>query len=220
MSDAGPGWLSSPTAFPPDGLTSSPQPPVAPASDRHGLLRRATAPLHARAEALADALGARTRQAGYRRFLRAMYRFHRAAESALARQRADGAPAAWDAAGARLIAADLDALGEPLPPAAPALDGDGPGRGLGIRYVIEGSSLGARVLLPAVRALAMPEAGATRFLAAHAADAGRWRRFQALLRDADLDTTQERLLAIGAVDAFGSVVHSLEEERREAMRHG
>lgn len=184
-------------------------------------LREATGPQHLRAEAVAGMLGATSTVPGYRRFLRAMHGFHRAVEAGLA---ASGDPcvlAQWPpAANAALIGADLAAMGEVPPPGLAALDADGPGATLGVLYVVEGSSVGARMLLPAVRAIGDGAAVATRFLQAHAGDATRWRRYQALLCDTPLDADQEQALDASARAAFAAVVRHLEKERDEAARHG
>jgi heme oxygenase len=72
------------------------------------------------------------------------------------------------------IAADLSALGEPMPPPAPAPAIDGVGALLGTAYVLEGSRLGGQVLVERVGG-GLP----VEFLGS--ADAGVWARLVAAL---------------------------------------
>ncbi|MBS7457057.1 biliverdin-producing heme oxygenase [Coralloluteibacterium stylophorae] len=187
---------------------------------RHARLRAQTQAPHERAEALADALGATTTLDGYRAFLRAMHRFHRRAEAGLDRAEAERLLPGWaPQRRASLIAADLRALGDADDDAPlPALAIDGAGAALGLLYVVEGSALGARMLLPQVRALGAPADRATSFLERHAAAPERWRAFLSRLDAAALDATQEHALTASARGAFAAVIEHLQEqqERRDA----
>ena len=100
------------------------------------------------------------------------------------------------------LAEDLRALGlEPLPPPPVAAESDAI-RLLGRAYVMEGATLGGRVLLERVEARfdARPGAGAT-YLAGYAADTGRmWKGFVAAL-DAAALTDGERESCVDAARA-------------------
>lgn len=129
---------------------------------RH-LLRQGTAGLHRAVEEAVGLPDSVTSREDYTDLLTRLHRFHVAMEDRLARPRWSSA---WSEVGIRLdehersplLARDLGRLGAPvtsqttrdLP--APALpDPVRFGAALGCLYVLEGSSLGGRVLAPAVR---------------------------------------------------------------------
>lgn len=152
-------------------------------------LREATTEAHARLDArIGSAFETRK---GYVAFLQGMHRFLDAAAVAV-----DGGAAF--AEGRQALAADLNALGaEPPPRRSGARCATG---ALGWRYVVAGSSLGARVLL--VRAQALGWAGTdggARYLAAQAAST-EWRCLLAAL-DASTGDAADAAIA-GARDAF------------------
>ena len=141
-------------------------------SPAHARLREATRDDHARVDGcfphgLHDA-------EAYRRYLRGMH----ALLDALA-----GADAELAAAFARhraLLEADLADVGarpSAAPPAAPRIDGLA--ARTGARYVIEGSAMGARLLLRQAAALGFDREYGARFLAYHAGQADAdWDRFR------------------------------------------
>ena len=94
--------------------------------------------------------------------------------------------------------------GTTLPPetATPASDR---AHALGCLYVIEGSSLGARVLLRQVRRLGHDAQSGARFLHAHAdgESGSRWPRFLALLESAGSDPAMTAPACDAAVETFG-----------------
>ena len=150
-------------------------------------LRDATADAHACLDAC---VGNAFADAGaYAAFLRGMQRFVAAAA------RATGDDAARD--GEAALAQDLaDLDGAPLPAAAAArVDASS---ATGWRYVLAGSSLGARVLLPRAGALGFDASFGARYLAAQAGG-DRWRAFLAGLDAAPVEA--ESALA-GARAAF------------------
>lgn len=154
----------------------------------HARLRTHTAAAHAALDArFTGGLGDARRYAVY---LLGMHRLVSAFEAATP----DTVTVACDRG--RLLRADLDALAlPPLPPARLAFDSEVDW--LGGLYVIEGSALGARVLL---RDLQARHASATTFLRAHADEPARWRATLAWLESrapGDLPA-----MAVGATRTF------------------
>lgn len=183
------------------------------AAGRHARLREATQGRHARAEALAEALGAWTTQRGYLGFLRAMYRFHRGVDLGLATCAA-GAPGGWKPRRhSEALARDLEALGEAPAPAPVSLRMTDAAQVLGVLYVVEGSSLGARMLRPRVEALGPPAAGAMRFLAEHGDEPALWQDFRALLDTVALEPLREHRVPEAACAAFDAVIDCLRAEK-------
>lgn len=131
-------------------------------SPAHAHLRAHTAQAHAALDArFADGFGDRARYAVY---LLGMHRLVAAFEAAGPPQAEPRLPP---------LSADLEALGlGPLPPATIAFAGDA--ERLGGQYVIDGSTLGARVLLRQVQAAGLAP-GARRFLTQHTQAPARWR---------------------------------------------
>ncbi|MFD3443561.1 biliverdin-producing heme oxygenase [Microbacteriaceae bacterium 4G12] len=120
-------------------------------------LRRETASLHAQVEAATGLPGSVRDRGQYVALLQRLHGFHSAVESRLGQ--ADWAEH-WDRLGidlashgrAGLLAQDLDALGAPAPRPAEHLRGiDSFPCALGCLYVTEGSSLGGRIIGPAIR---------------------------------------------------------------------
>lgn len=170
-------------------------------------LREATAVAHARVDArVGDAFDD---AAAYATFLQAMHRFVRNARGVLA-----DAPdlAACEAA----LADDLDVLGRAsLAPEGDACDTRDDAR-LGWRYVIAGSSLGARVLLKRAQALGFDEARGARYLALHArGDA--WASLVGTLDALRLPAAAEQAAFAGANAAFECVERCLDAAHREAV---
>ena len=126
-------------------------------------LRVGTADLHAAVERAVDLPASVASRQDYVGLLRRFYDFHSAVE---ARWASPAWAGSWVGVGieldqhrrAHLLAADLVELGELTPKARavrmPALATWG--QGLGSLYVLEGSSLGGRILGPAVRAVLGP----------------------------------------------------------------
>ena len=175
---------------------TAPVPPATPAraGASHAWLRAATADLHAQVDGLfPDGIdSAQT----YRRYLLGMHRFTADCEVATGH---GPRASSW-------LAADLAALGvPPMPTRRPrrALLDDA--RRLGWEYVLAGSSLGARVLLPAVARLGLDDMRGAAFLAHHAAGED-WSRLQPRLAALDEGDARRRAsVASGARDAFAHV---------------
>lgn len=162
-----------------------------PTQSRRFLLREATAKAHAALEAR---VGALTSRGAYEAYLLGLHAFRAPVEPLLAAALPGFTP---DLIAAEL-AADLRDLGlRPIAP-EPAPDVATPARALGALYVLEGSALGARVLLPQVATLGFDADHGARHLALQAKGAG-WREFVARLDAADLDDAD---VIAGADDAF------------------
>ena len=165
-------------------------------------LRSATAEAHARVDArvgdFADA-------AAYAAFLQAMHRFVRSACHVL------GDPPDLLACQAALEADLVDVGRLPLPgePDAPATRDDAR---LGWRYVLAGSSLGARLLVRRVALLGFDATRGARYLARHA-DGGAWPSLLASLDGLHLDETAQRAACDAANAAFAQVERALDHAR-------
>lgn len=165
-------------------------------------LRTATAAAHARVDAR---VGDFADVAAYAAFLQAMHRFVRSARRVL------GDPADLVACQAALDA-DLADLGcTPLPG-----DGNAPASRddarLGWRYVLAGSSLGARLLVRRVAALGFDGSHGARYLALHAGGDA-WPSLLASLDGLHLDETAQRAACDGANAAFAQVERALDDAR-------
>lgn len=166
-------------------------------------LRDATAAAHARVDArVGDAFDD---VAGYAIFLRAMHRFVANARHVLGD--ADDLVACEAA-----LLADIGVVGGiPFagehPPATTRDDAR-----LGWRYVIAGSSLGARVLLRRVEVLGFDARHGARYLALHArGDA--WRTLLDTLDALRLTAVEEHAACDGANEAFACVERCLDDAR-------
>lgn len=156
-------------------------------------LRTHTAPLHTELDRMVG--GFETREQ-YLPYLRHTYRFRHMVEPAVL-----GA-AFWPV---RPIAAeaarDLADLGAPLPVCpviAPLTD---PSETLGALYVLEGSSVGARLLYRRAQALGLTETFGARHLAEQASQPQRWPEFLNLLNDGSAHLERDRIFA-GAEQMF------------------
>jgi heme oxygenase len=136
-----------------------------PISARHARLREATRDAHAVLDGHVG--GWFESRDGYLAYLTRMHRFHARLDAAVAGIGPLARPDFGIAARADRLAADLAALGAPVPafdrasgPALPPV-GDAAAQ-LGVLYVLAGSTLGARVLARTVAALGLADgAGAT-----------------------------------------------------------
>lgn len=173
-------------------------------------LRAATQEAHARVDALAGEWRSR---GDYAVYLRAMHHFLGAA---LAH---DGD----DALRARRAAIEADLAYCGVVPVAgeaarvPAPTSTHPGRTLGWRYVVAGSTLGARVLLRRAHAAGHACGRGACFLEAHAACDG-WSRFLAELDAAPPRGAQLDHACAAAAQAFATVEAAFARARREDIR--
>lgn len=139
-------------------------------------------------------MGALTSRAAYGAYLQGLHAFRAGVEPQVADALAGFAPDLI----AEHLAADLRDLGLAAIAPEPAPDVSTPARALGVLYVLEGSALGARVLVPQVRTLGFDAGCGARHLAVQAKGVG-WRDFVTRLDAADLDDA--RMIA-GANEAF------------------
>lgn len=161
----------------------------------HALLRARTASVHAVLDArFATGLHGPGRYAAY---LLGMHRTIAAFEAAPVPS--DAADAPIRGSRAALLQADLDALGlQALEPASVAFATDA--EWFGGWYVVEGSALGAAMMLRDMRERMPPHDMPLRFLQAHARPGGRWRNVLAqVLSRPDTDAPS---LCTGAVRMF------------------
>ena len=165
------------------------------AGERRWVLRERTAEAHAAVDA---AIGGFTDRASYERYLQQIYAFRMPIERALDTLHWPSRLGGWRAkAIGHLIEADLADLGLPIPPVEAsdlALDGDGL---LGVLYVLEGSSLGSRLLYKRAETLGFSANYGARHLA-HASGPESWRDFLGVLEtqhELDLDEATAASLA-------------------------
>ena len=164
-------------------------------------LRSHTADQH---QKLDDAVGAFDTSEGYARFVRQSHRFRAATENAMPRS------VDWTVIPlAGLLANDLDDLGEAAEeqvqfPVAPA----DPNYWLGVAYVLEGSALGARLLVRRAEALGFSGRHGARHLAKQAETGSRWRDFQAQLDAAPVAAHQAMLAGAAAAFDFALSIYA------------
>lgn len=153
---------------------------------RRFALKRATDAAHARVEGIITSAGMFASLDGYRRYLSATLAVRTRYENLLD---ASGAAAVWPAWPGRrvahLVAQDLDDLRGAHPAIAEKADRLlNPAELLGALYVLEGSSLGARVLSRSVHVFGASAVHGARHLHAQAGDAAIWRDFLSVLDSA------------------------------------
>lgn len=171
-------------------------------------LRRSTHAAHERLEARLDVVARLCDPAGRRWLMGRFWGLHAGAERALAPVL--GEMDGLDYAGRRksaILARDLADLGvEPegvgvqLPPMSR-------GEALGVLYVLEGSTLGGRVIAREMMAAGQPTTGLSFFDAYGAATGARWRAFTAVL-EAEIERGRPGLqddVVRGAITGFGVV---------------
>jgi heme oxygenase len=179
-------------------------------SSIHAELRGATRALHDRIEAVVGLPERVTTVAEYRVVLERFWGFHAPLEAALAERDWRG----FDFERRRRAheaAADLAALGERDLEGLPLWEGYRPGseaEAFGVLYVLEGSTLGGRVIRRGLDArLGAQVAGATRFFDGRGRTGAKlWREFLTTL-DVRVRTTEERAAAVhGAQAAFQAMI--------------
>jgi heme oxygenase len=162
-----------------------------------------TAEPHAACEAAIEASGSFSSRAAYAEFLARLHRFQSAAERMLSR----GADELWPwTARADLIARDLDSLGAPAsqrPPSVGHVEAPDAAALFGIGYVVEGSSLGARLLVRRCAALGLGRDSGAAYFATLADDRTTWPAYLAALEHASLDAEEEMRMGQYAREAFG-----------------
>jgi heme oxygenase len=165
-------------------------------------LRVHTSDLHQRLDAQ---VGSFSTPSQYCRFVEQSVHFRRLAEPACA----DFPP--WQSMS--LIGdmqSDLDDLVSLVPPSQPVpIEIADPAAKLGALYVLEGSSLGARLLIGRANALGFTQDFGARHLARQSGDRERWRSFVDVL---DASTFQPAAVLVGAILMFEAALAIYSEE--------
>lgn len=185
-------------------------------SARRQTLRAGTDDLH---RLLDDQLGDLTRPRDYHRYLSGTWAFRRALEPVLTAALSDAGqswrllPLAAD------LQADLHDLDHPLPALPPVPELTHPASHAGALYVLEGSSLGARLISARVSVFGFGATHAARHLALQTADKTRFRTFMDWLETAPFDpwTSTE---AARAIFRMALCAHGLCDESGLADRSG
>lgn len=178
------------------------------AADARHTLKSGTAAAH---RALEDVVGPLKGRGDYVAYVRGLHAFRAPLEAAL--DQAAFAPWAPTTL-AETLAEDLSHIGAaPLAP-EPAPSGlDDRGAALGALYVLEGSTLGARLLLVQVQALGLDAQGGAKHLWRQAAALENWRAFLPLLSGADA-RDMARVTA-GANAAFAAAERAMIRARND-----
>ena len=171
-------------------------------------LREQTREAHARTEAVSGLAKPNLDRATYGKALLAFWSAHQTVDRWLA-----GADTALPRDESRLVRLreDLKHLGR-SPADAPAAEFDAPPPGrpaaLGVQYVIEGSALGGRAMLPRLEALGLSaEKGASFFAGLKADPLARWREIVKHL-DVSMSHTETRQAGDAAVATFACFQHA------------
>jgi heme oxygenase len=153
------------------------------AANRRFALKAATDVAHARVEAIIQSAGLLDSLSGYRRFLAATWVLRQQHETQLDAAGAAGLWPLWPSRRISMLAArDMADLGIAAPEQPAQLHAAlTVGELLATLYVLEGSSLGARLIARSVGALGLTAGYGARHLHAQAGDASAWRSFLALL---------------------------------------
>ncbi len=164
------------------------------ANDRRFALKRATDDAHSRVEKIVQDAGMFSSRAAYLRYLRATWEMRARFEGLLDRNGAGELWTDWpERKIAGLVAQDITDLGgADLGRAVNARSGltenvTGPlkpGELVGVLYVLEGSSLGARVLVKLATEMGLTPSFGARHLFRQAADRNAWRDFVNLMQSA------------------------------------
>lgn len=170
------------------------------ASARRFALRDGTAAAH---RALEDLVGPLDSEAGYRRYVNGLYAGRAPVEAALAAADWPAEFGDWRPVMlAPLLRQDAADLGDAAPPPTDAyVIADGASGLLGVLYVLEGSALGAQLLVKQARAMGLSEAFGARHLSVQAGTMTSWTRFLSVLDAAD-GFDEERAVA-SANTVFG-----------------
>jgi len=175
-------------------------------------LRDGTGELHSRLDRLVERNGHFDSLEGYSRWLIAMHAFYGETALALSNLEADDIvdQQAWTARLCRL-SADLTDLSAtiPPPPAETDLEIHDEVDALGLLYVTEGASLGARLLVRRVRALGCSENYGARHLSAEARGNAAWQRISAIFEARELDSEASARLVSMSRRVFSLAAASL-----------
>lgn len=174
-----------------------------PAESLRFILRAGTSAVH---HQLDSAVGEFDSRSSYARYLQKTHRFRAAVEAGIG----NAAEAQWEVDPvAGLAADDLDDLGVPALPNAgfPKSNWTGASR-LGALYVLEGSSLGARLLLRRAEAMGLSSGYGARHLAHQAAGHQRWLAFLNELEKVPVELQDHALSAAESVFAFALSIYT------------
>lgn len=174
-----------------------------PADSLRHILRAGTSALHHQLDA---AVGEFNSRSSYVAYVQKTHRFRSAIETELGNDNR----IEWNVDPvADLAADDLDDLGVPALPNAgfPKSDWTGASR-LGALYVLEGSSLGARLLLRRAEAMGLSAGYGARHLAHQAADHQRWLTFLNELEKVPVELQDHALSAAKSVFAFALSIYT------------
>ncbi|MBP1848701.1 biliverdin-producing heme oxygenase [Rhizobium halophytocola] len=183
-----------------------------PVSDRRQVLRTRTAPIHRQ---LDEFVGDFSDLSDYSRYLRGMLAFRRDVEADLAvtpmaRHLGDYQPSLI----VEELQHDLAATGgaTSVPPTPQAEEPRRPlsrDAMLGMLYVLEGSALGARILVKRAERLGLGETTGAAHLKKQSASLGNWNAFCAFLDLAD--NVDEEAMVEAAVVTFNRALHAFEK---------
>jgi heme oxygenase len=177
-------------------------------------LRAGTQEAHARRDALVGPLDS---QARYRRFVRGLHAWRAPVEDRLGRSDWPAAFGDWRPVPiAGLLARDLRDLGEAVPDHPPSDMSNDIETLIGVSYVLEGSALGARVLVRQAAALGHDGRSGARHLHAQAADLANWRRFLALIEGISGVDRSRAAAAANASFAHAARMMERDDDRRPA----
>ena len=168
-------------------------------------LKQATLALHRHVERIVDARGYFADRSAYGRWLLASLAFHRAAYARVCPVTiahclgAEGIAKRFD-----FLERDLADLGIAVPPSAEIAIAGGADTAetLGVLYVTEGASLGARILYTRVRDLGLDASSGAAFLGSQAHDMAAWRRFVGALDAFDGTADEENRLVEASCSTF------------------
>lgn len=172
--------------------------------NRRSRLKAATDPLHRRLDERVAGAGFFASLDGYRVYLRRTFAARQALEAVLDRSAATAIYPDWPRRRlAGLLRRDLEDLGDEAPLGVHSTEEHlGTGGVLGTLYVLEGSSVGARLLARDAAALGLaPEHGA-RHLHAQTADSKAFRTFLHILESTELDAEHEEACLSSAIATF------------------
>lgn len=181
-----------------------------PMSARRQFLRERTGPIH---QELDERVGEFTDRTAYLRYTRGMLGFRRPIEHSLSHM---SMPAWFGGFQPNYLASalerDLVALGGEMPakavidPGLPAVLETG--ALLGTLYVLEGSTLGARLLVRRAAALGLDETNGAEHLKKQSSDLGNWNAFAALLDSAE--DVDDEMMARAAMATFAHALNAFE----------
>lgn len=167
-------------------------------------LRAATDDLHQMLDARVSNASFLATREGYCDYLLRTYLARSAVEAALDRSGAQNVYAAWpDRRIGAAMALDLDDMGIELPVEPPALEMTlGEGGIWGALYVLEGSTIGARLIAREVEKIGMTDGHGARHLSVQAANSRAFRQFIDVLEAATLDADGEAECTSAAIETF------------------